>query len=339
MKFKFVKTLLTGTLFALGTLGFTACGDDSGSNSSPDSSSSGKEKLVLDSVSKVSPLSTASWIEAEAVSDGQGGYNLRLKGDISTDSDEFDTEGYDGEDRVYYNIDSLRFDIGDKDGNRVNLSVPINPGAFVNNVDMGINLAKAVNGEIKLNQDSIGFGKFTLYVTIFMSGDEEDTKQFKYSARLSTTFELQQKVIESSSSAAACTEMVADTVVLSNKVGVGGGLESFNFSTGTKDNPDVTLKIEDRTPFLEPTTGVKLGKVQTDKEKGIEDGVLPTKACLENFVVEYGGEKRAAEDGLENMAWYLVTTSSGSYPFMVDKFMAQSDGAHGDLTIIYYKKK
>jgi len=201
-----------------------------------------------------------------------------------------------------------------------------------------VNLITAVDGEIHLDQEQLkGCGNFVLYAKVYMSGDEEDTKQFKYTARLSTAFNLQCKVIESSSSAAVCTEMVADTVVLSNKVG--GSLDRLNFATKTAENPDVILKIEERIPFFEAAAnGVKIGKVQTDKEKGIEDGVLPTKACLENFVVEYGGENRVAEDGLENMAWYLVTTSSASYPFMVDKFMAQDD-TKGDLTIIYFKKK
>ena len=118
MKFKFAKSLLVGSLFALGFTGLTACGDDSGSNSTPDSSSSGEEKLVLDSVSAVSPLDEGSFIKAEARSDGKGGYNLHLEGDIRTNSDEFDTEKYDGEDRVYYNVDSLTFDIGRITDNR-----------------------------------------------------------------------------------------------------------------------------------------------------------------------------------------------------------------------------
>lgn len=339
MKFKFAKSLLVGSLFALGFTGLTACGDDSGSNSTPDSSSSGEEKLVLDSVSAVSPLDEGSFIKAEAVSDGKNGYNLRLQGNISTNSDEFDTEGYDGEDRVYYNVDSLTFDIGriNENGDTVrvgNLPVQLKASAFGKEF---VTLLAAIDGEIHLNQDEVGCGDFVLYAKVYMSGDEEDTKKFAYTARLSTAFNLQCKVIESSSSAAVCTEMVADTVVLSNKVG--GSLDRLNFATKTAENPDVILKIEERIPFFEAAAnGVKIGKVQTDKEKGIEDGVLPTKACLENFVVEYGGENRVAEDGLENMAWYLVTTSSASYPFMVDKFMAQDD-TKGDLTIIYFKKK
>ncbi len=334
MKFKFVKTLLTGTLFALGTLGFTACGDDSGSNSSPDSSASGEEKLVLDSVSAVSPLDDGSFIKAEARSDGKGGYNLHLEGDIRTNSDEFDTEKYDGEDRVYYNVDSLTFDIGritDKgDTVRVStLSVPLKAEKFGHDF---VNLITAVDGEIHLDQEQLkGCGNFVLYAKVYMSGDEEDTKQFKYTARLSTAFNLQCKVIESSSSAAACTEMVLDSVVLSNKVS--GNLDRVNFATKTADNPDVILKVEDKVPFFEAAAA----GVTIVQESSQESGVIPpAPVCQEKFTEAYNGAANPME--LDVMSWYLVKTASGTYPVMIKKFMAQ-DATKGDLTIIYYKKK
>ena len=85
------------------------------SSSSTAELSSSAEALILSSVSEISPLDEGSFIRAEAVFDGQNGYNLRLQGYIRTDSDEFETKGYNGEDRVYYGIDSLHFDVGDKD--------------------------------------------------------------------------------------------------------------------------------------------------------------------------------------------------------------------------------
>ena len=322
-----------GSIFALGSIGLTACGDDSSSNAKGgDSSSSGAQPLILSSVSETSPLDEGSRITAMATADGHGGYDLSLSGTIKTDNDEFNTDGYDGDDRVYYNIDSLQFDIGDKDGNRVNLSVPINPAVFGNNADRGVNLGTAVNGEIKLDQDAIGCGAFTLYVTIFMSGDAEDTKKFAYTARLETPFQLQCKVIESSSSAATCTEMEAvENVVLSNVLG--GDQSALNFSTGTADNPDVTLSIVDRVPYFEASAGVRI-----IQEGSQETGVLPqqTPICLENFREAYNGEANPME--LEDMAWYLVVTPSGTYPFMRGSFLSQGD-TKGQVTITYFKKK
>ena len=332
MKFQFIKTLLMGSIFALGSIGLTACGDDSSSNAKGgDSSSSGAQPLILSSVSETSPLDKGSNVIAMATADGQGGYDLSLNGTLKTDNDEFDTDGYDGEDRVYYNIDSLQFDIGDKDGNRVNLLVPINPAVFGNNADRGINLGTAVNGEIKLDQDAIGCGEFTLYVTIFMSGDAEDTKQFAYTARLETKFQLQCKVIESSSSAATCTEMeAAGDVTLSNIYG--SDQFALNFSTGAADNPDVTLSIVDGVPYFEASAGIKI-----IQEGSQESGVIPpAPICLENFTEAYNGEHNPME--LEDMGWYLVVTPTGTYPFMRGSFMSQGD-AKGKVTITYFKKK
>lgn len=333
MKFQFVKTLLMGAIFALGSIGLTACGDDSSSNAKGgDSSSSGAQPLILSSVSETSPLDKGSNVNTKVYGpDNEGKYQLSLSGIIKTDNDEFDTDGYDGDDRVYYNIDSLQFDIGDKDGNKVNLSVPINPAVFGNNADRGVNLSTAVNGEIKLDQDVIGCGAFTLYVTIFMSGDAEDTKKFAYTARLETPFQLQCKIIESSSAAATCTEMeVVENVVLSNIYGT--DQRTLNFSTGTAENPDVTLSIVDRVPYFQASAGVKI-----IREGSQETGVIPqAPICLENFTEAYNGEANPME--LEDMAWYLVVTPTGTYPVMRGAFMAQND-VNGQVTITYLKKK
>ncbi len=336
MNFKFLKTFLAGSVFALGSIGLTACGDDSSSASDEGDSSSSAEKLVLSSVSETSPLDAGSKVVAAATADGQGGYILTLSGTIKTDNDGFDTDGYKGEDRVYYNIDSLHFDIGDKDGNRVNLPVPIDTGAFKNNADRGINLISAVNGEIVLNQDAIGCGDFTLYITVFMSGEDEDTKQFAYTARVNgdegIKFNLPCKVIESSSSGEeVCTEMeLVKDVVISNKLG--SDVPAINFATGTSENPDVTMTIEDRMPSFTASADVKI-----IEEGSQESGVIPEgKVCLESFTEAYNGERNPMD--LENMAWYLVKTASGTYPVMIVKFMALDD-TRGDLTISYFKKK
>lgn len=333
MKFKFVKSLLLGSIFALGSLGLTACGGDSSSSAEEESSSSAAEELILSSVSETSPLDKGAKIEANATADGQGGYDLTLTGIIKTDSELFpDPEGYDGDDPIYYMIDSISFDIGRVEGNSTvrvgNLPVRVKPTAFGKE---SINLITALDGEIHLNQDEIGCGAFVLYATIYMSGDTEETKQYAYTARLETNFNLQCKVIESSSAAATCTEMeVAGEVTLSNILG--SDQNKLNFSTGTAENPDVTLSIVDGIPYFEASAGIKI-----IQEGSQESGVIPpAPICLENFTEAYNGEHNPME--LEDMAWYLVVTPSGTYPFMRGSFMGQSDDK-GKVTITYLKKK
>lgn len=328
MKFQFVKSILACSVFALGSVALTACGGDSSSSADEGDSSSSAEPLVLSSVSETSPLDTASKVIAEAKADGNGGYYLSLSGIIKVDDEEFETEGYEGDDRVYYNIDNLQFDIGDKDGNRVSLPVNLKPGASFGKPN--INLISVID-EIPLDQDATCGDKFTLYVTIFMSGDEEDTKQFAYTARIDTTFNIPCKVIESSSAAATCTEMEkVGPVTLSNKLG--SSQDAINFATGTADSPDVTMTIEDGTPFFTASAGVEIVR-----EGSQETGVIPEgQVCMESFSEAYNGKDNHME--LEQMGWYLIKTASGTYAVMIDSFMKQ-DEAKGDLTIVYFKKK
>ena len=328
MKFKFAKSLLLGSVFALGSLGLTACGGDSSSSAEETSSSSGAEELVLSSVSETSPLDAGSKIEASVTADGQGGYLLTLSGIIKTDNDAFETDGYDGDDRVYYLIDSLKFDVGDKTGNRVSLPVNLKPGTSLGKES--INLISVID-EIPLDQDATCGDNYTLYVTIFMSGDIEETKQFQYSARLNDEFSIPCKVIESSSAAATCTEMeVVENVQLSNILG--SDQYALNFSTGTAENPDVSLSVVEGVPYFEASAGVKI-----IQEGSQESGVIPSAPiCLENFTEAYNGEHNPME--LEDMTWYLVKTSSGTYPVMRGAFMKQDD-SRGKLTFTYLKKK
>lgn len=330
MKFQFVKSILACSVFALGSVALTACGGDSSSSADEGDSSSSAEPLVLSSVSETSPLDTAgSKVIAAATADGQGGYYLSLSGIIKTDSEMFpDPEGYDGEDPVYYNIDSLQFDVGDKDGNRVSLPVNLKQGASLGKES--INLISVID-EIPLDQDATCGDKFTLYVTIFMSGDTEDTKQYAYTARLTGDFSIPCKVIESSSAAATCTEMEkVGPVTLSNKLG--SSQDAINFATGTADSPDVTMTIEDGTPFFTASAGVEIVR-----EGSQETGVIPEgQVCMESFSEAYNGKDNHME--LEQMGWYLIKTASGTYAVMIDSFMKQ-DEAKGDLTIVYFKKK
>ena len=332
MKFQFVKSILACSVFALGSVALTACGGDSSSSADEGDSSSSAEPLVLSSVSETSPLDTASNVVAKANPDGNGGFYLSLTGFIKTDSESFpDPEGYDGEDPIYYIIDNLQFDVGDKDGNRVSLPVALKPGASLGKEN--INLISVID-EIPLDQDAT-CGDFTLYITVFMSGDTEDTKQFAYTARVNgdegIKFNLPCKVIESSSAAATCTEMEkVGPVTLSNKLG--SSQDAINFATGTADGPDVTMTIEDGTPFFTASAGVEIVR-----EGSQETGVIPEgQVCMESFSEAYNGKDNHME--LEQMGWYLIKTASGTYAVMIDSFMKQ-DEAKGDLTIVYFKKK
>ena len=332
MKFKFAKTLLVGSIFALGSIGVIACGGDSSSSAEDDvNSSASGEPLILSSVSEVSPLAEGSSITANVASDGNNGYYMTLQGSLTInneDSPVAEPEGYEGEDRVYYTIDSLQFNVGDKDGNRVSLPVLLKPGASFGKDHISL---ISVIDDIPLNQDAACGDNFTLFVTVFMSGDEPDTEQFAYTARLQTNFTVPCKVIESSSAAAVCTEMeMVGPVVLSNKLG--NSQNAINFSTGTADAPDVTMTFEGGEAIFTASAGVTIAE-----EKNMESGVTPEgTVCMENFAEAYNGQKNPMP--LEQMAWYLVTTSTGTYPVMINKWVTQSD-IKGDVTITYYKKK
>ena len=331
---KFAKKLFLYSVFALGTIGLTACGGDSSSSADEGDSSSSAEPLVLSSVSETSPLDKGSKLEVRVDGpDKDGNYQLSLSGIIKTDSEMFpDPEGYDGEDPVYYNIDNLQFDVGDKDGNRVSLPVALKPGASLGKES--INLISVID-EIPLDQDATCGDKFTLYVTIFMSGDTEDTKQYAYTARLSAEFSVPCKVIESSSAAGTCTEMEKvgpRPELFRGRIAIVNREFAINFSTGTADNPDVTMVIEDGTPFFDAGTGVEIVR-----EGSQETGVIPSgQVCMEGFSEAYNGKDNHME--LEQMGWYLIKTASGTYAVMIDSFMRQ-DETRGDLTIIYFKKK
>lgn len=298
------------------------------SSSSTALTPSSAEPLVLSSVSELSPLDAGSQIIVDVQADGKGSYVLVLSGIIKTDSDEFETEGYVGNDRVYYVIDKLQFDVADKNGNRVSLPVALKPGVSLGKEN--INLVSVID-DIPLDYYVTCGDKFTLYVTVFMSGDEESTKQYAYTARLSDEFSIPCKVIESSSTAYTCTEMErVGPVTLSNKIG--DGQYAINFATGTADNPDVTMVIEDGEAFFDAGAGVEIVR-----ESSQELGVIPEgKVCQEQFSEAYNGMDNHME--LEQMGWYLIKTASGTYAVMVDSFMRRDD-TKGDLTIIYFRRK
>ena len=88
MNFKFLKTFLAGSVFALGSIGLTACGDDSSSASDEGDSSSSAEELVLSSVSEESPLAEGAAITANVAEDGHNGFYMTLQGILTINNED-----------------------------------------------------------------------------------------------------------------------------------------------------------------------------------------------------------------------------------------------------------
>ncbi|MBR6379017.1 MAG: hypothetical protein IKS02_03505 [Fibrobacter sp.] len=342
MKFQFVKSLLLGSLFALGSIGLTACGDDSSSAGDGDSSSSA-EKLILSSVSETSPLAESSKIEAERIADGKGGFALRLTGSIATESDAFVTPNYEGEEQIEYQVDSLSFDVGriEKSGDTVrvgNLPVPVKSNFQFPKYQFS--LVFAID-QIPLDQKVIGCGDFVLYVTIYMSGDKEETKEYAFTARLMADFDLPCITeVSSSSVAEVCTQVDSVMTELSNISNQITAKQAINFNTGTTDNPHVTLSIGDGTGYLVAGNGVTFQQITSyDNSNGM--WAAPTApVCLEKFTYSASfdepGNSSTKVEMRESTQWYMAITSDGNFPIRPSR--VQTAGSEGTIYFIYYKK-
>lgn len=350
MKFQFVKSLLLGSLFALGSIGLTACGDDSSSAGDEGGSSSSAEKLVLSSVSETSPLTEELVIKADRTSDGEGGYHLKLECDklISLD-DEFVTPGYEGEEKIEYQIDSLSFDVGriEKSGDTVrvaNLPVPIMKNKegkdMVEFPTKQFSIMHAID-YIPLDQKAIGCGDFVFYVTIYMSGDKEETKEYAFTARLMADFDLPCITeVSSSSVAEVCTQVDSVMTELSNISNQITAKQAINFNTGTTDNPHVTLSIGDGTGYLVAGNGVTFQQITSyDNSNGM--WAAPTApVCLEKFTYSASfdepGNSSTKVEMRESTQWYMAITSDGNFPIRPSR--VQTAGSEGTIYFIYYKK-
>ena len=343
MKFQFVKSLLLGSLFALGSIGLTACGDDGSSAGDDGNSSSSAEKLVLSSVSETSPLAESSEIEAERIADGKGGFALRLTGSIATESDAFVTPNYEGEEQIEYQVDSLSFDVGriEKSGDTVrvgNLPVPVKSNFQFPKYQFS--LVFAID-QIPLDQKAIGCGDFVLYVTVYMSGDKEETKEYAFTARLMADFDLPCITeVSSSSVAEVCTQVDSVTTELSNISNQITAKQAINFNTGTADNPHVTLSIGDNTGYLVAGNGVTFQQITSyDNSSGM--WAAPTApVCLEKFTYSASFDEpensSTKVEMRESTQWYMAITSDGNFPIRPTR--VQTAGSEGTIYFIYYKK-
>jgi hypothetical protein len=344
MKFKFVKSLLLGSLFALGSIGLTACGDDSSSAGDEGGSSSSAEKLVLSSVSETSPLAESSEIEATRIADGKGGFALTLTGSIATESDAFVTPNYEGEEQIEYQVDSLSFDVGriEKSGDTVkvgNLPVPVKKNFEFPKYQFS--LVFAID-QIPLDQKTIGCGDFVLYVTVYMSGDKEETKEYAFTARLMADFDLPCEVeVSSSSVAEVCTPVDSVTAELSNISNQITAKQAINFNTGTTDNPHVTLSIGDNTGYLVAASGVTFQQITSyDNSNGMWVAPTANPVCLEKFSYsasfdeDYNSATKV--EMRESTQWYMAVTPDGNFPIRPSR--VQTAGSEGTIYFIYYKK-
>ena len=336
----FMKNLFLGSVFALGSIGLTACGDDSSSAGDGDSSSSAEE-LVLSSVSETSPLADFSEVEAERTADGKGGWVLKLTGNIATESDAFETPGYDG-DPITYMVDSLSFDVGRKEDGKVirvgNLPVPVRSDFKFPKEQF--NPLFAID-EIPLNQDSIGWGDFVLYITVYMSGSTEE-KTYAFTARLEAEFDLPKpaEVSSSSSVAEVCTQVDSVAVEFSNEYNKITAKQAINFATGAAENPHVTMSLEGGVGYLVAASGVTFQQIDSyDNSSGM--WVAPASpACLEKFSYsprfDEEGNSATKVNMQESTQWYMVITADGNFPIRPTR--VQVNGSEGNISFIYYKK-
>ena len=337
----FMKNLFLGSVFALGSIGLTACGDDSSSAGDGDSSSSAEE-LVLSSVSETSPLADFSEIKADVTTGDNGGFALTLSGSIATESDAFETPGYDG-DPITYQVDSLSFDVGRKENGKEirvgNLPVPVR-STFKFPKEQ-FNLAIAID-KVPLDQDSIGCGDFVLYVTIYMSGDKEETKQYAFTARLEADFSLDCKPAEVSSSSVAevCTQVDSVAVEFSNEYNKITAKQAINFATGAAENPHVTMSLEGGVGYLVAASGVTFQQIDSyDNSSGMWSAPA-SPACLEKFSYsprfDDEGNSATKVKMQESTQWYMVITADGNFPIRPTGVLV--NGSEGSISFIYYKK-
>ena len=329
MKFKFVKTLLVGSIFALGSIGVIACGGDSSSSAEEDQSVSSAQEIILSSASGTSPLNSASSVNGKVLADGKGGWELNLSGSLSFNYD-FVPEGHDSDEDFWFTFDSLSFIVGKygDDGKAYVVdSLDINGNADLSQATISM---AASFSKVPLNQDKIGCGKFVLYTWIYM-GVEEDSS-LHYSALKQFDFELTCKVEESSSSAAqtTCTELERQEITLKNETG--SDINYMNIDGGTE--AQLTLVVEDGIVYLQAASGVSIAE-----ESGLLTGGVDPQApvCMEDME----GDDRTSEEKMEmdtGTLWYIVTTPAGKYPMRVTTRQTY-DNISGILGLVYYKKK
>jgi hypothetical protein len=261
--------------------------------------------------------------------DGKGGWELNLSGSLSFDYD-FIPEGHDADEDFWFTFDSLSFIVGKYgDDGKAYLVDSLNIDGNVDFPTDKISMAASFS-KVPLNQDKIGCGKFVLYVWAYMSVEEDPN--LHYTALKSSDFELECKVIESSSSEGpkTCTELARQEITLKNDVG--SDINYMNLDGGTE--AQLTLVVENEIVYLQAAAGVTISE-----EGGVLTAGIDPKdpVCMEDME----GDERTATEKMEmdkGTLWYIVKTPAGSYPMRVTQNMTSSTTS-GTLGLVYYKKK
>ena len=132
----------------------------------------------------------------------------------------------------------------------------------------------------------------------------------------------------SSSVDAACTEVVATEVTLSNILET--DQYAINLVTGLAENPHLTLEIVDNMAYFQAAPGVEIWEEETQ-----DFGLLPeAPVCLESFKTVFGSQTNRLE--LMGNMWLYIKTPEGYFPMMLGKVKYQ-DEKTGSIIITYYK--
>jgi len=326
MNFKFLTSLLAGSVFALGSISLIACGGDSGSSAEEEPGTSSAQEIILSSASKESPLNSASSINGKVLPDGKGGFELTLTGSLEMNP-YFIPEEHDESEDFWFTFDSLSFTVGKYgDDGKVYLVDSLNVVGDVQFPADRIPIASSYK-QIPLNQDKIGCGKFVLYVWIYMSVEEDSS--LHYTALKQVDFELECKPDVASSSSAGpttCTELAHATVTLSNMLGDAIDYMSID---GAADAHQLTMVLEGGETYLQAADGISIYE-----EVGALSDVIQESICMED--IQKHDATKTDKMLIELGAWYIVVTPSGSYPV---KAKSKPTGNEGELTLDYYKKK
>ena len=315
-------------LLALSIFALSACSDDTSSNADGEESSSSAAPISMSSASEVSPIKMEN-LAANVMSDGAGGEMLKLNGSVSLDYT-FRVEDREDED-IFFNIDSMSFIAGHVDNGTVYespLQVPMSTTFPTDRVTLGTSTSEVLLNSLE------GCGDFRVYVWAFASASDEGgidvSKVPTYSAVDSIDFKkaCPKEEVSSSSVEAVCTEVAANEITLSNKLGT--DQFAINLVTGSAENPHVTMEIVDNMAYLQASEGVEIWE-----EENQDFGLLPeAPVCAEDFKTIFGTKTGRIE--LMGNTWLVVKTAEGSFPMMIGKVMYQ-DETRGSVIITYYK--
>ena len=323
------KKILLGSAIAVASLGFTACGGDSGSDDPVGPTSSSGEIIKPPKQSDLSPV-VFSGIGITVMS-GQRGMQGSLSGIIKLDPDFMDTsEPYTAD--VDVKIDSVRFAVGKVDG----------ANAYQEPVNINLDGVVFPTEQVFFSQKYLEFadlsscGTFKLFIFVYSSSKETGVETSYYTSvydsltftRPETECQAPSSAVESSSSVAVCTPVTAHEDTLSNSMGT--SKSAINFETGLADNPHISIKFADNAATIVPAAGVV---VHEDVKQ--TTGLVPTapQICKEDFA----SANPVFNEELTSGLWLDVVAADGKvFPMMIRKTMFES-ATKGTISIVYFK--